>query len=171
MSPGTVPLMAVVLAGSHPRPSPVALPRAPSLAVPAWLVHSKASAQRRSALPVLVSQLSSMPQLWLAISGCGGSRTGSPLISLGGKGASGSELRKAEQSHWCGWECLAWLLSISVALGDEDVTTACSPRDTNRVVRPWLRPAGPRSCMTCTRASFPAHGATSSLLLCARERG
>ncbi|XP_071655542.1 ankyrin-1 isoform X10 [Patagioenas fasciata] len=41
MSPGTVPVMAVVLAGSHPSPSPVALPCAPSLAVPAWLFPSK----------------------------------------------------------------------------------------------------------------------------------
>lgn len=41
------------------------------------------------------------------------------------------------------------------ALGDEDMTTACSPGDTNRVVGPWLHPAGPRGCMTCTRATLP----------------
>lgn len=117
MSPGTVPLTAGVLAGSHPSPSPVALPCAPSLAVAAWLFPSKVSAQGRGALPVLVSQLSPVPRLWLAIPGCLGSRTGSLLISLGGKRASGSELRKAEQRHWCGWECLAWLLSISVYRG------------------------------------------------------
>lgn len=92
--------MAGVLAGSHPSPSPVVLPCAPSLAVTAWLFPSKVSAQGRGALPVLVSQMSPMPQLWLAIPGCPGSRTGSPLISLGGKRASGSEPRKVEQRHW-----------------------------------------------------------------------
>lgn len=29
---------------------------------------------------------------------------------------------------------------------------ACSPGDTNRVVRPWLPPVGPWGCMACTGA-------------------
>ena len=53
MSPGTAPLMAVMLAGGHPRPSPPALPCAPSLAGPALLAPGQAPTQGRGALSVL----------------------------------------------------------------------------------------------------------------------
>lgn len=53
MSPGTAPLMAVVLAGGHPRTPPPALPRAPSLAGPAPLAPSQAPARGSCALFVL----------------------------------------------------------------------------------------------------------------------
>lgn len=38
---------------------------------------------------------------------------------------------------------------------DEDMTTACSPRDANKVVGPWLHPSGLRGCKTHTRAILP----------------
>lgn len=53
------------------------------------------------------AKLYPVPWLWLAFPGCQGSRTGSLLISRGEK--NGSKLKKAEQSHLHGWECLAGL--------------------------------------------------------------
>lgn len=106
MSPGTAPLMAVVLAGGHPRTSPPALPCAPSLAGPVLLDPGQAPAWGRCALFVL--EVPTVPHC-LAVASNPWLPGGQSGFCAGGKGASGSELKKAEQSHLHGWERLAWL--------------------------------------------------------------
>uniref|UniRef100_A0A8C0ERS5 Ankyrin 1 n=1 Tax=Bubo bubo TaxID=30461 RepID=A0A8C0ERS5_BUBBB len=69
-SPGTAPLTAVVLAGSHPGPSPPALPHTPSLTGPVLLAPAQAPTQGRGGPSAGGTQLSPVPRLWLAIPGC-----------------------------------------------------------------------------------------------------
>ncbi|XP_064031775.1 ankyrin-1 isoform X7 [Pogoniulus pusillus] len=93
MSPETAPLSCLQAAAPGHR----LLLHCPAL-LPSLALHCLPWPGTRTGQKSPVGAGGSVPQLWLAIPGCPGATAGSLLISRGGKGASGSEL-KAEQSH------------------------------------------------------------------------